>query len=373
MAESNKTEQATPRHRLKARQQGRVTRSRELTGAVSMVAVAGVVSLTAQQAVHHWTDFYRNALDSAGSGTIEANGPLLFWTSIEVLRWTVPVLATAMAVSLATGVAQGGFIFAPEALEIKPERLSPASRLKQIFSLTGVSNTLKSLLPFAAIGWVGYACIVGHWQQILASTYTDPRGFVNLASGMLLEVCWKSGLILLGWAGVDYFLLWIKNEGDLKMSKQEIKEEMKETDGNPASKQRIRKMQRQARRKLMIKATETATVVITNPTHYAVALRYETDMPAPIVVAKGLDVLAAKIKEIARERDIPIMENKPLAQALYKGAEVGDSIPAALYHAVAEILVLVYKAQAEVKLRDAQRRAAASRPASDNQGDVRPQ
>ena len=121
-------------------------------------------------------------------------------------------------------------------------------------------------------------------------------------------------------------------------------------------------MQRQARRKQMIKATETASVVITNPTHYAVALKFEMSMPAPIVVAKGLDLLAAKIKEIARDRDIPIMENRPLAQALYKTVEVGDAIPAALYHAVAEILVLVYKAQQEVQRREAQRRASANIP-----------
>jgi len=154
----------------------------------------------------------------------------------------------------------------------------------------------------------------------------------------------------------------MKSEGDLKMSKQEIREEIKESEGNPASKARIRRMQRQARRKQMIKATETATVVITNPTHYAVALRFEMDMAAPEVVAKGLDLLALKIKEIARDRNIPIMENKPLAQALYKSVEVGDAIPSALYHAVAEILVMVYKAQDEVKRREAQRRASANPP-----------
>jgi len=137
---------------------------------------------------------------------------------------------------------------------------------------------------------------------------------------------------------------------------------MKSTEGNPASKQRIRKMQRQLRRKQMIKATETASVVITNPTHYAVALKFEMNMPAPIVVSKGLDLLAAKIKEIARDRDIPVMENRPLAQALYKTVEVGDAIPAALYHAVAEILVLVYKAQQDVQRREAQRRASANMP-----------
>jgi flagellar biosynthetic protein FlhB len=162
------------------------------------------------------------------------------------------------------------------------------------------------------------------------------------------------------WAGADYFLLWLKSEGDLKMSRQDLRDEMKSIEGNPASKARIRKMQRQARRKQMIKATETASVVITNPTHYAVALKFEMTMQAPIVVAKGLDLLAAKIKEIARDHDIPIMENRALARALYKSVEIGDAIPAALYHAVAEILVLVFKAQQEVQRREAQRRASAN-------------
>ena len=121
-------------------------------------------------------------------------------------------------------------------------------------------------------------------------------------------------------------------------------------------------MQRQMRRKLMIKATETASVVITNPTHYAVALKFEMSMPAPIVVAKGLDLLAARIKEVARDHDIPVMENRPLAQALYKTVEVGDAIPSGLYHAVAEILVMIYKAQQEVQRREAQRRASANMP-----------
>ena len=360
MADSSKTEEATPRRQLKAREKGQVTRSRELTGAVTIFAVAGALALIAQQAAQHWTDFFRNALDSAATSPIEANGPLLFWTCVETFRWIVPIFLCALAVSLATGYAQGGFVFAPESLSFNIERLSPAGKLKQMFSLSALSTSLKSLLPFAAIVWVGCASITSHWGQILQSCYIDPRGFINLVSGMLLEVGWKSGLILLTWSGVDYLLLWFKSKGDMKMSRQEIREEMKESDGNPANKSRIRKMQRQSRRKQMIKAAETATVIITNPTHYAVALRYDSSMAVPIVVAKGLDLLAQKIKEIARDRDIPIMENRPLAQALYKGTEVGDAIPSALYHAVAEILVMVYKAQAELKQREAQRRAAAN-------------
>jgi flagellar biosynthetic protein FlhB len=368
MADSNKTEQATPRHRQKAREQGQVTRSRELSSAMAMFVVAGTLSFTAEEAAHHWTQFFRGALDAANTNAFDAGGPLLFWTSIEAFRWIVPILTSALAVSLVSGYAQGGFVFAPEALSIKPERLSPSAKLKTLFSVAGMSTVLKSLLPFAGIAWVGYACVSSHWAQILASSDADSRGFVILVAGMLKEVCWKSGLILLGWSGADYFFLWLKSEGDLKMSRQDIKEEMKQSDGNPQIKARVRRMQRQNRRKQMIKAAETATVVITNPTHYAVALRYEMDMPAPIVVAKGLDLLAQKIKEIAWDHGIPVMENRPLAQALYKGAEVGDAIPSALYHAVAEILVMVYKAQAEVKKRDAQTRAAAA----NFQGDMRP-
>jgi flagellar biosynthetic protein FlhB len=360
MADSSKTEQATPRQRLKARERGQVTRSRELTGALSMFAVAGVLALMARGGAVHWTDFFRTTLESAQAETIETNGPLLFWTSVEALRWVVPIQLAALVVSLAVGFAQGGFVFAPEALSLKFERLSPVNRLQQLFSPTGLSTILKSLLPFSAIIWVGYACISGHWSQILGSSYAEPRQFVNLVGGMLVEVLWKSCTILLIWAGADYLLLWLKSEGDLKMSRQDIRDELKSTEGNPASKARIRRLQRQARRKLMIKATQTATVVITNPTHYAVALKFEISMPAPVVVAKGLDLLAAKIKEIARERDIPVMENRALAQALYKAVDVGDEIPGALYHAVAEILVLVFKAQDEVRRRDAQRRASSN-------------
>jgi flagellar biosynthetic protein FlhB len=360
MAESNKTEQATPRRRLKAREQGQVTRSRDLSSVLAMLAVVGVTILMARQGAGHWIAFFRSTLDSAATDSIQPNGPLLFWTSVEVLRWVVPILLSALVVSLAVSLAQGGFVFAPEALSLKFERLSPASRLKQMFSLTALSTVLKSLLPFSAILWVGTQCVRSHWGAILLSSYIGPRVLASLVGSMILEVGWKSSLILLVWAAVDYLLQWFKSEGDLKMSRQEIREEMKESDGNPASKARMRRIQRQSRRRQMIQAAETATVVVTNPTHYAVALRFELHMDAPVVVAKGLDLLAEKIKEIARERDIPLMENRALAQALYRSVEVGDAIPAALYNAVAEILVLIFRTQAEIRNREAQRRAAAS-------------
>jgi flagellar biosynthetic protein FlhB len=362
MADANKTEKPTPRHRKQARDRGQVTRSRDLSGALSMVAAAGVMWYMGHGAVVQWTAFFRHVLELANSDSIEANGPLLFWTSLEAIHWVYPLLGATLVVAIITGLAQGGFVFAPEALSPKPERISPANKLQQMVSLAALSTVLKSLLPFSAIGWIGYACIRTHWSQMLLSSYVDARQFATLISSILVEIGWKSCLVLLAWGAMDYALQWRKNESDLKMSREDLKEEMKQSDGNPQSKARIRKLQRFNRRKQMLKAAETATVVVTNPTHYAVALRYEANMAAPIVVAKGLDNLARKIKEIAWQRDIPVLENKPLAQALYKGVEVGDPIPAALYHAVAEILVLVYKAQAEVRKREAQRRAASMSP-----------
>ena len=355
MADSSKTEKATPRQRQNARNRGQVTRSRELSGALSMSAVAGVVFLMGRQALPHWTHFFRATLDLASTDSITPNGPLLFWTSIEAMRWVFPIVLAGLVVSLFSGLAQGGFVFAPDALAFNFMRISPPDRLRQLFSPAGLSNILKSLLPFTAIAWIGVASIRENWAEILGSSYVDARHFASLITGILVQIVWKSGLVLLIWAGVDYLLLWWKSEGDLKMSRQDLKDELKQTEGNPQSKARIRRIQRQSRRKQMLKAAETATVVITNPTHYAVALRYEANMSAPIVVAKGLDNLAAKIKEIAWKFDIPVMENRPLAQALYKSVEIGDPIPSALYHAVAEILVLIFKAQAEVKKRQAQR------------------
>jgi len=372
MADSNKTEQATPRQRQKARERGQVTRSRELSNALSMSAIVGVLFLMGRDAIPHWTHYYRTMLYLASSESIEPGGPILYWTTIEALRWILPILAGGFVVSLAAGLAQGGFVFAPESLAFSFERLSPANRLKQLFSLAALSTILKSFLPFTAIAWIGIAAVRSHWLQIVGSSYADARHFPSLMSSILIEILWKSGLVFAIWAGVDYMFLWWKNEGELKMSRQELRDELKQTEGSPETKARIRRIQRQTRRRQMMKATEKATVVITNPTHYAVALRYEADMAAPVVVAKGLDLLATKIKEIAWKLDIPVMENRPLAQALYKTVEVGDPIPSALYHAVAEILVLVYKAQTEVRNRNVQRREVVEQKTNPSGPNVRP-
>jgi flagellar biosynthetic protein FlhB len=355
LADANKTEEATPQRRKTAREKGQVARSRELPNVVALAGVIGVLWIMSQGAMTHWTAFYRETLDLAATEQMDTNGPLLFWSSVEVFRWILPVFATAAVLSLAAGLAQGGLSIAPEALELKFDRFNPASKLAQIFSPTGLSHLLKSLLPFAAIAWVGESTISNHWALMVHGSYFSLRLLASMIGMMTLEFTWKAGAILLAWSGVDYLLTWQKMESDLKMSKDEIRQEYKQSEGNPVIKQRVRRLQRIMRRKQSLAAARNATVVITNPTHYAVALRYTTDMAAPAVVAKGQNLLAQEIKQLAIENGITILENKPLAQALYKSVEVGDAIPSKLYQAVAEILVIVFRAQEQVRQQEARR------------------
>ncbi len=356
MAESNKTEKATPQRRKKAREQGQIARSRDLPGVLALVGVAGTLLLLNVNMAQHWRSLYSSSLEVATADDFSASGPLIFWCSLEVLRWIVPTLLVALLLSIGAGFAQGGFNLAPSALTLKFDRFNPASRLGQIFSLTSLSSLLKSLIPFAIILLLGVNSVRGHWSELVRSAEFDVRALVSIISSVALSICWKAALVLLLWSGVDYGLTWRKNESELKMSREEIKQEHKESDGNPAVKGQIRKLQREMRKKQSLKAVATATIVVTNPTHYAVALRYEPAMGAPEVVAKGRDLLAQKIKQIAREHDVMVMENKPLAQALYKSVEVGDAIPGQLYQAVAEILVIVFRAQAEIREQEEMRR-----------------
>ncbi len=345
----NKTEKPTPRRRQKAREQGQVARSRDLSGILALSGAFGVIAWMGYSGIEAWRSLVRQALEFSGADSLSPTAPLFIWTGWTLVKCVVPVMATAWTMSLLGGLAQGGVVFAPEALIPKVERLSPGTKLKQMFSLTGLSGLLKSLLPFAAICYVGFATIRDHWIAIVIASNTSVATFARFVLTVLFEVTWKSALVLLVWALVDYFLTWRKSESDLRMSREEMRQETKDLDGNPQIKMRVRRLQRQMRRQLMLRETEKATVVVTNPTHFAVAILYSMDMGAPVVIAKGRNLLAQKMKQIARWKDIPVLENPPLAQALYKTVDVGQSIPAKLYTAVAEVLAFVYRAQAQVR------------------------
>jgi len=355
MPEADKTQKATPHRRKKAREQGQIARSRELGSVLAIVGAASVLAVSSSGIVERWATFYQGLLTAACSGDVSPEGPVLFWSAVEVLHWVVPVLLVAMLLSVSATLAQGGINFAPAALAPKFERLSTTNRLGQIFSIVTAGNLLKSMLPFLAIALFGVGAIQAHWTELARASNEDIRSLMSTLTELFMSVAWKSVLVLIAWAAVDYLLTWRQGESKLRMSHEELKRELKENEGNPFIKGQIRRRQRAMRKRKPLQAAATATIVITNPTHFAVALIYEPSMRAPEVVAKGSDLLAQKIKAIAQENDVPVMENKPLARALYNTVEVGEAIPSELYQAVAEILVVIFRAQAEVRERESMR------------------
>jgi flagellar biosynthesis protein FlhB len=344
MAEQNKTEKATPRRRQKAREQGQVARSRDLVAGVSTMAAVLMLSWQLRAFAGEWRALLRRELEDAA---LEPEQLIAVWRDhLGVFRGVVLAAGLSWLLATASGLAQGGLVIAPKALAPNLNRLNPGSKLGQLFSLSALSRLLKSLLPAGAIVYFGVAVVARDWFLLPALLHARADAVLAFAGSHMFEVAWKASLVLLAWSAADYLLERRRHENELKMSRQDLRDEFKETEGNPAVKQRIRRLQRQARRRRMLKDVERAAVVVTNPTEFAIALEYRVDMDAPVVVAKGRNLLAAQIKEVARWHGIPLVENPPLAHALYRAVEVGQAIPPKLYTVVAEILAAIWRAQA---------------------------
>jgi flagellar biosynthetic protein FlhB len=344
MADSNKTEQATPRKQQKAREKGQVARSRDL---MSSLAVGTMVLLFAAQApalAGQWRSLLSRCLDAGSAGNLSET-PLLSWTGLAVVRALGLVVCLSWMAAMLGALAQGGLVFAPSALQPDLARLSPAKRLEQLFSLPSVGRLLKSLLPGAAIVCLAAAILVRDWGAVIGLAHLGINRLSAYLMGHIFEVAWKSVLVLLVWSGADYMIEKHKLSGDLRMSKQDLRDEYKETEGNPATKARIRRLRRQVRRRRMLEDVKKASVVITNPNEFAVALEYRPDLAAPTVVAKGRNLFAQQIKQIALWHGIPLVENRPLAHALYRAVEVGQAIPPKLYAVVAAILAAIFRAE----------------------------
>ncbi|HMD96067.1 MAG TPA: EscU/YscU/HrcU family type III secretion system export apparatus switch protein [Terriglobia bacterium] len=345
MADDSRTEQATPRRRQKAREKGQIARSREISGALAMLGAVMTIGWQASSWSESWKGLLRGALNGATTGELTPQSAALHLTVVTILRWVGPALALTWGLAVFGSVGQG-FVFSAQNLGLKWERLNPASNLQKLFSPAGLGNMLKSLVPMSVIAYIALSVISRDWDRLLGAVRVGGRGPLAWMFGVVFELSWKACLVFLAWSLVDYMLQKFNFSKQLRMTKQEIREEMKETEGNPTSKGRVRRLQRQMSRRLMLKRIERATVVITNPTHYAVALEYRpAEMAAPLVVAKGRNLLAERIKEEARRHGVAIVENPPLAQALYRAVEIGQSIPPKLYRAVAEILAFIFRAQ----------------------------
>lgn len=341
----SQTEKATPKRRERAHDDGSFPKSADFDAAMILWAnfflfmVLGT-SMMAMMARVVGTFLARAQPGAIDRGQLGLVGVEVVFIVAKVL---LPFLAMNFILAMAIQIAQHGFRFKPSMLKLKPERLNPVSGFKRLFSTRSLVEFLKSILKFAIIAWVAWTVVAPRIPELL-STLKLPLGQgIQIFQNALFILYRNIMLAMLVIALADLFYQRKEFEDSIMMSKQEVQDEAKLTEGNPIIKGHQRSLMLAAARKRMMVEVPKATVVITNPTHVAVALRYEPDSAAPICVAKGLDFLAQRIKATAREAGVTIVENPPLARSLYKAVEVGKPIPHELFQAVAQVLAYVYR------------------------------
>ncbi len=345
----SKTEEASPKRREDARKQGQIPFSAELVGAVVLLASVLALANLGKPLGEAMLNVFRHDLPKAFRGDFTAlDAQVLFArTAITVLTALLPILGVMLAAGVAAAVAQAGFQITPERLELKFDRLDPTSGFGRLFSFASVVKGLLAILKVTAVAVVAYVVIDGRYGLITGLGRDRVPGAAVTAWSIVtrLAVYLAAAAVLI--ALIDYVYQRQRFETQLRMTKQEVKEELKESEGDPQLKARMRQVARERARRKMLQAVPKATVVITNPTHYAVALRYEaaTDA-APVVVAKGAGAFAERIMALARTSGVPVLERPPLARALFKGVREGQPIPAVLFRAVAELIALVYRLRA---------------------------
>jgi len=347
MFAGEKTEPATDKRREEARERGNVPKSQDLESVVVLLAAFMTLKSFGPDMVAIWGDYMRYTLTSVISTDLTLPNVLLIMNQFIVimLKSLAPILMVIMLTATAVNLMQVGFLFTLEPFVPDIDRLNPISGLSNIFSWKMIAELVKSILKILVVAYVPYSTMREQLPSLIRFIQLEPMPSVIILMKLLFSMSVKIILMLLALAVGDWFFQLWRHEENLKMSKEDIKEEYKQREGDPKVKAKIRERQRRMASKRMMEEVPKATVVVTNPTHIAIALRYETEsgMSAPQVVAMGTGMIARKIKEIATEHGVPIIENKPLARTLHKMVDVGDEIPSELFHAVAEILAEVYR------------------------------
>ena len=341
----DKTEQPTGKKLADARKKGNVPQSREIPSVLILSGSLGVLFFGGSWMLERLISIMRGIYQRAGSlNMVPESMHTLFWdlftNSIVIL---IPLMLVVMTAGVVGNVAQFGFLITGDKLTPDLAKLNPLTGIKKLFSLRSLVELAKSIIKLTIIGGVGYIVLRRYLDHIPDLMRLNVGGILGFICQVSFQLCLYTCMVLFLMAMLDFSYSKWQHHRDLKMTKQEVKDEHKQSEGDPSVKARIRSVQREMARRRMMEAVPEATVVITNPTHLAIALKYEEGMHAPQVIAKGAGYVAQKIKDIAAENDIPQVENKPLARAIFKSAEIGDFIPAELYRAVAEILAYVYR------------------------------
>lgn len=343
-AEGEKTEEPTAKKREDARKKGQVGKSQELNTAFVLLVGFFILKILWEYIYGEIADYtvyiYGHLMQSVDTETIRQ---IFIGIMIVLAKTILPVMFAILLVGLGINFFQVGLNFSTEAISVKLDKLNPINGFGRIFSKRSLVELVKSILKIIIIGFFLYNYLKDEIFRMPQFIYYDLATSLQEISKILFAMVFQVIAVILIMAVLDFAYQKWQTTQDLKMTKQEVKDEMKQSDGDPQIKGKIRQKQRQMAMARMMQEVPKADVIITNPTHFAVALQYHKGMTAPVIVAKGQDLVAQKIKGIARENNVPIVENKPLARALFAAAEIGDMVPPELYQAVAEVLAYVYR------------------------------
>ncbi|GGD68249.1 flagellar biosynthesis protein FlhB [Paenibacillus nasutitermitis] len=346
-----KTERATPKKREDARKKGQVAKSAELPGAFIMLFIFCSFLMLGSYYKQRLILMFGLILEQDLLMEVSMGNVMSLFSDLimQGLMLLAPMFAIAIVVALIGNYVQFGFLFTGESLKMNLGKLSPLKGFKNIFSMRSVAEFVKNILKLLLIGLIVFLTLWNERAHILSLARVPVSSIFSYVASVAIRLGLEIGAILIALAVFDFFYQKYQHEKSLKMSKQDIKDEHKKSEGDPLIKGKIRERQRRMALQRMMQDVPKADVVITNPTHFAIALQYDgSKMEAPTVLAKGMDFVALRIRETAKEHGVITMENKPLARALYERAEIGETIPADLFQAVAEVLAYVYKLKGKV-------------------------
>ena len=347
-----KTEKATPKKREDERRKGRVAKSQDVNTALILLFSFIILAVLGGYMKNHMLSLYQTTFTEFIHMDLNLETvKILTISGLEKFAWIVaPIMLVGFIISVAANLIQtGGFLFTTEPLKFDLKKIDPIKGAKRIFSLRAIVELLKSFLKIVFIGTITFAVIWIYKDEMMMLALKQPENAVAFFGRVTITMGIAATIALIFLAVLDYMYQKYDFEKSIRMSKQDIKDEHKNIEGNPLIKSKLREKQRQIAMSRMMEEVPKADVVITNPTHYAVAIKYDESIAsAPVVLAKGIDDIALKIREIAEEHRIMTVENKPLARALYETVEINEVIPEQFYQAVAEILAFVYQTEKKV-------------------------
>lgn len=349
--DQEKTEEATQTRREDFRKRGQVAQSRELSSAIFLLVGAASIVILSKFFFAELSELFRH---SFGVDMVSAVRTGDMTTALKLAGWklmllTLPVMGIALVVGVGSSVVQIGLLNIEDAIAPSLDKINPLEGFKRLFSLRTVVEAFKSILKLVFIAAIALLIIKSEVVRVPSMIQFSAAQLVQYMGDMTVRLLAGIGMAMGVLSGADYFFQRWDLDKKMMMTKQEVKEEHKQREGDPLIKARIRRIQREMSNRRMMEKVPQADVIVTNPTHIAIALKYDANLPAPQVIAKGADLIAEKIKEIARANNIPIVENKPLARTIFKTLKMGQVIPRELFVAVAEVLSYVYKLRRKAK------------------------